>query len=64
MRIVILTSNAIRHKYVANMLAQNSKDALIIVECKKNDSVNIKSQGKAGSLIEEHFNLRYLTDYT
>ena len=62
MRIVILTSNAIRHKYVANMLAQNSKDTLIIVECKKNDSVNIKSQGKAGSLIEEHFNLRYLTE--
>lgn len=62
MRLAILTSNAIRHKFVANMLAQNSKDALIIAECKKNDSVNIQSQGKDESLIEEHFNLRYLTE--
>jgi methionyl-tRNA formyltransferase len=57
-----MTSNAIRHKFVANMLAQNSKDALVIVECKKNDSLNTKSQDKTKSLIEEHFNLRYHTE--
>jgi hypothetical protein len=62
MKLVILTSNAIRHKFVANTLAQNVNDVLIIVECRKNDSVNLKTQSKTGSLLKEHFNLRHLTE--
>lgn len=53
MRIVILTGNAIRHKYVANALVKRVDDALVVVECRQNDSGN-----QENSLVAEHFNLR------
>lgn len=38
MKIVILTSNGIRHKFLANSLASKADDALVVSECKQNDS--------------------------
>ena len=34
MKIVILTSNSLRHKFLANTLSQHCEDTLIISECK------------------------------
>ncbi len=60
MKIVVFTSNAIRHKFVANTLAKNADDALIISECKENDAVG--GEKEALTPIEEHFQLRYNTE--
>ena len=54
-KIVIFTSNALRHKFVANMLSDYVDDALIISECKQSD-ISIQNET---SLIQEHFALRY-----
>ena len=62
MKIVVLTSNAIRHKFVANTLAQNADDTLVVVECKKNDSITDRSQSETSSPIDEHFNFRCQTE--
>ncbi len=61
MRVAIFTANAIRHKYVANTLAENADDVLVVSECKKTDAVDIKKSTTA-PLIEEHFRLRYKTE--
>jgi len=55
MRIVIFTSNAIRHKYVANALAERADDALVIVECRQQDT---ELTFQKSALIAKHFNLR------
>ena len=55
MRIVILTSNGLRHKFLANSLASHADDALIISECKPNDSKDITE-------IDNHFRLRNETE--
>lgn len=60
MRIVILTSNGLRHKFLANSLSTKADDALVVSECKQNDSVGVES--KAQSIINEHFKLRYETE--
>ena len=62
MRIVIFTSNAIRHKFVANTLAEKADDTLVVSECQQNDAVNIESLEHRLSPIEEHFRLRYQTE--
>jgi len=59
MKIVIFTSNAIRHKYVANILTKNADDLLVIAECKKNNFCDIEKSKAPLSPIEEHFYLRY-----
>ncbi len=57
MKIIILTSNGLRHKYVANSLSSVVDDSLIISECKPYDL-----QSKEKSLITDHFNQRNETE--
>ncbi len=52
MRIVIFTSNALRHKFVANRLSEHADDALVISECRPSDA----------SPADDHFLLRYETE--
>jgi len=60
MRIVILTSNGLRHKFLANSLASHVDDTLIISECKPNDSIFYNS--KDLTEIDNHFKLRNETE--
>lgn len=60
MKIVVFTSNALRHKFVANTLSQHADEALIIVECKKSDAP--LSGNTEMSQTEEHFAKRYLAE--
>jgi phosphoribosylglycinamide formyltransferase 1 len=62
MKIVIFTSNAIRHMFVANALAAHCQDALVVSECKESDNVEVKYVKRPLSPIEEHFFLRYKTE--
>lgn len=57
MKIVIFTSNGIRHKFFANSISKEN-DVLVISECNNNDSV-IENESK---LIQEHFKLRLKTE--
>lgn len=58
MKIVVLTSNGLRHKFVANSLSSKADDALIVSECKQNDSI----ESQDPSSIREHFRLRNETE--
>lgn len=60
MKIVILTSNGLRHKFLANSLSSKVDDALVVSECKQNDSISTCSE--AQSAINEHFKLRNETE--
>ncbi len=60
MRIAILTSNAVRHKFLANTLATHADEALVISECKENDLKDIEKA--ASPAIAEHFRSRYQTE--
>jgi len=60
MKIAVLTSNSLRHRYVANSLAEKADDVLIVSECKKSDTVD--ATDKQLSPIEEHFKKRYETE--
>ena len=62
MRIVILTGNAIRHKFIANTLAKNADDSLVVSEC--TDSISEKGDKfkTHTTKIEEHFLLRQQTE--
>lgn len=62
MRIVVFTSNAIRHKYVANALAKNADETLVVSECRENDALNIERLKTSSSLIANHFYERYQTE--
>lgn len=57
MKIAIFTSNALRHRFVANSLVKKVDDALIVSECRKSDAVD--TTDKQLSPIEEHFRKRY-----
>ena len=61
MKLAIFTSNGIRHKFVANKLARNVDDTLVICECNQNDAIDEKEDAVL-SPIDEHFRLRYLTE--
>jgi methionyl-tRNA formyltransferase len=54
MKILVFTSNALRHKYVANTLAKYA-NALIVVECRKGDAPTAAPV----TLTEQHFLERY-----
>ncbi len=56
MRIVILTSNSIRHKFFANTLTSKNDKTLVISEYKQSES--IKNESEDQSLIKKHFRLR------
>lgn len=60
MKIVILTSNSLRHKFLANSLVSHADDTLIISECKPNNS--IENDSKNSTDIENHFKLRNETE--
>ena len=61
MRLVIFTSNGIRHKFVANKLAQNVNDTLVVCESNSNNAFDENSD-TALSPIDEHFHLRHMTE--
>lgn len=58
MRVVVFTSNAIRHKFVANVIADNASDVLIVSESKSSDGVN-REESRDPDPIQEHFRLRH-----
>ena len=60
MKIVVLTSNSLRHKFLANTLSSYCDDALIISECKPQTSSFDDS--KNYTKIENHFLLRDNTE--
>lgn len=62
MRIVILTGNATRHKFVANTLARNAHDSLVVSECAAEDYLNVGNLTKKLTKIEKHFLLRKKTE--
>jgi len=57
MKIVIFTSNALRHKYLSNIISKTFPETLVISECRENDQIN-QSYGE-NDLIISHFNHRY-----
>ncbi|MBI4118616.1 MAG: hypothetical protein HY455_03720 [Parcubacteria group bacterium] len=59
MRIVVFTSNALRHKYIANTLAKSASECLVVSECKSYDGV-VPSEESA--LVKKHFALRLETE--
>lgn len=59
MKVVILTSNAIRHKFFANKIYENFKECLIFSETKSLDS-DISNQNP--TTIERHFYDRFITE--
>lgn len=61
MKIVIFTSNGIRHKFVANALTKIVEDALVVSESIPNDTFN-SSLSNSMTAIEEHFLQRYNTE--
>ena len=61
MKIVIFTSNAIRHKFVANSICETVDDCLVIVESKPHDSIEFESNANP-TLIQSHFYERYKTE--
>src|SRR4051812_30141501 len=60
MRIAILTSNAVRHKFFANSLSSAAEDALVISEAKASDAA--PDENAVGPLIAGHFRLRWQTE--
>ena len=60
MKIVILTSNGLRHKFLANKLSSYVDDTLVISECKSNNLAPTDS--KNISDIDKHFQLRDETE--
>lgn len=59
LKIVLLTSNAIRHKFVANSLKKDN-DVLVISESRK--STVTSNDNDSNSIINEHFNQRTSTE--
>jgi len=62
MRIVVFTSNAIRHKYVANIFTKNTDKILVISECKASDAQRGSDPKSNPSPLSEHFYQRYQTE--
>ena len=60
MKIVILTSNSLRHKFLANTLSQHCEDTLIISECRPQTLSSDDS--KNYTEIDNHFMLRDETE--
>ncbi len=61
MKIAVFTSNAVRHKFVANTLAKHADEALIVSECKANDAPP-EIIDRPLTPTEEHFFLRHKTE--
>ncbi len=61
MKIVVFTSNALRHKFIANTLASHADEALVISEVKPHDAPALPKD-TAPTPIQKHFALRYETE--
>ena len=59
MRLLVLTSNAIRHQFIANTLAEAAEEALVVCECRPSDAAG-PAAGSAS--LAAHFRLRYGTE--
>lgn len=57
MKLLVLTSNAQRHRFVANTLASKVDAALVISECRPSDA-NERAEGRSPAMAR-HFRLRY-----
>lgn len=58
MKILLFTSNALRHKFVANTLAAETEHMVTLVECKTGDATTtLKKENPTA--IERHFQERY-----
>jgi folate-dependent phosphoribosylglycinamide formyltransferase PurN len=63
MKTVLLTSNNLRHKYVAHSLAENLDLALVIAEKKSPQITSTEAYGKEdAAFISQHFKLRENTE--
>lgn len=60
MRLAILTSNSLRHKFFANYLSKFAEDTIIICECREMDENN--NYYGDNKLIKEHFQKRFETE--
>ncbi|MBI4353729.1 MAG: hypothetical protein HY595_00685 [Candidatus Omnitrophica bacterium] len=60
MRLLVLTSNALRHKFVANTLARHADDTLVVSECQPSDE-DRRGAGLSPRL-QAHFRLRQETE--
>lgn len=54
-----MTSNAQRHKFLANTVGKSANEVLVVSECKSATKDNV---GQNASLIDEHFSLRDSTE--
>ena len=57
MKLVVLTSNAVRHKFLANTVAAEADDVLIVSECKPLSSSN-PTTSEQEDIVAQHFALR------
>lgn len=60
MKLLILTSNSIRHKYFANSLGQEVDKSLVVSECKNLDSSELNPD--LSPAVADHFLQRYQTE--
>lgn len=60
MRIVIFTSNAIRHKFFANSFVNSRDNLLVVSECRPSDAV--ADSAVAATPLQAHFHARYRTE--
>jgi len=61
MKIVVLTSNAIRHRFVANTITQMADASLVVCEAKPSDA-GAPAEKTAPDPVDEHFRLRFETE--
>ena len=61
MKVVIFTSNGIRHKFLANSIIKNIEDVIVISECNVSD-MNDQKNEKEDESIKEHFKIRGETE--
>jgi len=61
LKIVIFTSNAIRHKFFANSLSKEVDDCLVIVESKSLDPLKLGNDSQSSEILD-HFNERSKTE--
>ena len=62
MKIVVFTSNAVRHRFLANSLSKKADDCLVVSECKPGDQTGDNEYGIESKIVAEHFRKRYETE--
>ena len=59
MKVLVLTSNAMRHRFIANTLAEVAEEAVVVCECRPSDAAGLAA---GSSSVAAHFRLRYETE--